>query len=230
MAALATLAAWRHRRRTGAGTEVDLSQFEVAAGLVGPCLPEDETPLGNASPEGAAAPHGVYPSRGDDRWLAITVMTDDQWRCLAEAIGDPFRADSALATIQGRLARRDALDRRLAEWTRTHDAEALEALLQRAGVPAAIVADADGVCRRDPQLTAREHFVDVPSPEGGTVRLDGPPFPPDDAFARVRGPGPLLGEHTRPVLARHLGLTAAELDALEASGAIMTASRQGVRR
>jgi benzylsuccinate CoA-transferase BbsF subunit len=209
---------------------VDLSQFEVAAGLVGPWLPEGESPLGNASPEGEAAPHGVYPSRGDDRWVAISIMTDDQWRRLADTMGGPFRADPDLATTPGRLARRDALERRLAEWTRAHDAEELEALLQRAGVPAAIVADAEGVCRRDPQLAAREHFVDVPTPEGGTVRLDGPPFPPDDAFARVRGPGPLLGEHTRPVLARLLGLTAAELDALEASGAITTASRQGVRR
>jgi crotonobetainyl-CoA:carnitine CoA-transferase CaiB-like acyl-CoA transferase len=111
-----------------------------------------------------------------------------------------------------------------------HDAEDLEALLQHAGVSAGIVAGAREVCRLDPQLAARNHFVDVATPEGSSVRLDGPPFPPHDGFARVRGPGPLLGEHTRGVLSQILGLTVAELDALEASGAIATADGQGAQR
>jgi len=230
MAALATLAALRWRRHTGAGTEVDLSQFEVAAGLIGPWSFANVAPLGNASPEGDAVPHGVYPSCDDDRWIAITVTDDGQWRRLADAIGDPAWSDPDLATTPGRSRCRDEIDRRLAAWTRAHGAEESEALLQNAGVPAGIVAGARDVCRLDPQLAARDHFVDVATPEGGSVRLDGPPFPPDDAFARVRGPGPLLGEHTRPILSEILGLTPTALDALEDSGAIASVSGQGARR
>jgi crotonobetainyl-CoA:carnitine CoA-transferase CaiB-like acyl-CoA transferase len=230
MAALATLAALRRRRRTGAGMEVDLSQFEVAAGLVGPWTPSGDAPLGNASPEGEAAPHGVYPCVDDDTWVAVTVMDDAQWQGLVRVVGAPAGADADLATTAGRVRRRGDLDAWLAQWTSGHQAEEVEARLQDAGVPAGIVAGAQDVCRRDPQLAARDHFVDVTTPAGDTVRLDGPPFPPDDGFARVRGPGPLLGEHTRAVLAQILGLAPDELDALEASGAIATASGQGVRR
>ena len=230
MAALATLAALRRRRRTGAGTEVDLSQLEVVAGLVGPWLAESGEPLGNASQEGPAAPHGVYPCAGDDRWVAITVMDDEQWSALARAVGEPAWWGDALATTAARVRRHDEIDRRLAAWTRARDAEDVESLLQSAGVPAGLVAGAADVCRRDPQLAVRHHFVDVATPEGGSVRLDGPPFPPDDAFARARGPGPLLGEHTRAVLTEILALAPADLDALEVAGAIATASGQGVPR
>jgi benzylsuccinate CoA-transferase BbsF subunit len=230
MAALATLAAIRQRRRTGVGTEIDLSQFEVAAGLIGPWFFASSAPLGNASPEGDAAPHGVYPSRDEDLWIAITVMNDEQWQRFVAAIGDPAWSDRDLATTPGRLRRRDEIDRRLTAWTGMHDAEKFAALLQDAGVPAGLVAGARAVCHLDPQLAARGHFVDVATPEGSSVRLDGPPFPPHDDFARARGPGPLLGEHTRGVLGQILGLTVAELDTLEAAGAIATADAQGAQR
>src|SRR5262245_30936989 len=96
--------------------------------------------------------------------------------------------------------------------------------LQAAGVAAGRVADALDLCARDPQLAARGHFVDVPTPEGTpdrpTVRLDGPGFLLSDTPAAVRGPGPLLGEHTDAVLAGLLGLSRDEIAALREAGAV----------
>jgi len=211
LGALAVLAALWHRRRTGRGQLVDLAQLEAVASLVGPTLLASaldgapSAPAGNASQEASGAPHGVYPCAGEDRWIAITVFTDEEWRAFARVTGI---ADDA------RTGNAAALDRLVAAWTRQQVAEEAATLLQRAGVAAGVVANAEDLCARDPQLAARGHFVDVPTPEGRSVRIDGPPFVLSETPARVSGPGPLLGEHTDEVLATLLGMRADEIGAL----------------
>ncbi len=227
LGALAVLAALWHRRRTGRGQLVDLAQLEAVASLVGPTLLARaldggaSAPTGNASQEGPAAPHGVYPCAGDERWLAITVFDDVEWERFVAAIGRPtWTSERRFATRAARLTHAAALDQQVAEWTRGQRAEEAMALLQRAGVAAGLVADAEDLCTRDPQLAARGHFVDVPTPEGRSVRIDGSPFLLSDTPARVRGPGPLLGEHTDEVLSSLLGCNAEEIRTLRAAGVI----------
>jgi benzylsuccinate CoA-transferase BbsF subunit len=224
LGALAVLVALWHRRRTGRGQLVDLSQLEAVASLVGPALLDraahggTSLAVGNASQEAAGAPHGVYPCAGDDRWIAITVLGDEEWRRFVAAMGMPdWTHDPRFAATEGRLANAGELDREVAAWTRGQDADGLMARLQAAGVTAGRVADAADVCARDPQLAHRGHFVDVPTPEGTAVRMDGPAFLLSETPARVSGPGPLLGEHTGAVLARVLGLGADEIAALRAA-------------
>ena len=94
------------------------------------------------------------------------------------------------------------------------------AVLQTAGVAAGVVTNAEDVCARDPQLAARGHFVDVPTPEGRTVRIDGSPFVLSETPARVGGPGPLLGEHSDEVLGELLGLRSEEIAELRVVGAV----------
>ncbi len=224
LGALAVLAALWHRRRTGRGQLVDLSQLEAVASLVGPTLLEraldrgTSLPTGNASQEAPGVPHGVYPCAGRDRWIAITIFTDEEWRAFARIV-DGLQG-SRFATREARLENSAALDRLVADWTRTQVAEDAAGLLQRAGVPAGVVANAEDLCARDPQLAARGHFVDVPTPEGRTVRIDGPPFLLSETPARVSGPGPLLGEHSGEVLATFLGLGTDEIASLRADGVV----------
>jgi benzylsuccinate CoA-transferase BbsF subunit len=227
MGALAILAALHHRRRTGRGQLVDLAQQEAVASLVGPVLLEraanggESRPLGNASQEGPAAPHGIYPCAGDDRWIAITVFSDPEWQGLTAAMGRPsWTRDARFATIDGRVANARDLDRRLAEWTRTMDVHVATSRLQANGVRAGLVADAADVCAHDPALAARGHFVDVATPEGRTVRIDGPPFVLSETPGAVRGPGPLLGEHTDEVLASLLDYDASTIATLRADGIV----------
>jgi crotonobetainyl-CoA:carnitine CoA-transferase CaiB-like acyl-CoA transferase len=224
LGALATLAALHHRRRTGRGQLVDLAQLEAVASLLGPLLAARaldgaaSAPSGNAAQEEPGAPHGVYPARGDDRWVAIAVFDDRDWARFAAALGRPaWTADPGLATRAGRLARAAEIDRRVSEWTRTRSAEETAALLQAAGVAAGRVADARDLCAGDPQLAARGHFVRVPTPEGRTVSIDGPPYRLSETPAAVSGPGPLLGEHTDAVLSGVLDLGADEIAALRAA-------------
>jgi len=224
---LAVLAAIWHRRRTGRGQLVDLAQLETAASVLGPVLLDRavhggaSAPAGNASQEASGAPHGVYPCAGEERWIAITVFTDTEWERLGEAVGRPaWTRDARFATGAGRLRHAAELDRHVTEWTRGQKAEEAMVLLQRAGVAAGLVANAEDLCARDPQLAARRHFVDVPTPEGRTVWIDGPPFVLSETPAAVSGPGPLLGEHADEVLSGLLGIGAEEIAALRAAGVL----------
>ena len=225
LGALAVLAALCHRRRTGRGQLVDFAQLEAVASMIGPTLLAraadrgTSQATGNASQEAPGAPHGVYPCAGDDRWLAITIFTDAEWARFRDAVGEPWVRGPRFATHARRLKHAPELDGRVAGWTGSRDAEDTMRLLQDAGVAAGVVADAARLCH-DPQLLARGHFVDVPTPEGTTVRLDGPAFLLSDTPARVSGPGPLLGEHTDEILTTLLDMPAADVAALRAAGVV----------
>jgi benzylsuccinate CoA-transferase BbsF subunit len=224
LGALAVLAALWHRRRTGRGQLVDLAQLEAVASLLGPALLARATdggvsaPVGNASQELPGAPHGVYACAGDDRWLALTVFSDAEWERFAAAVG--WSPEPRFARRADRVVHAAVLDRLVSEWARGQRAEEAMERLQRAGVACGLVANAEDLCARDPQLAARGQFVEVATPEGRTVRLDGPPFLLSDTPARVSGPGPLLGEHGDEILRALLGVEEAELRTLREDGIV----------
>src|SRR5581483_9016577 len=114
LATVAVLAALEHRRRTGEGQRVEMAQTEAAAFFMGetylatPSGAEAPLPRGNASD--IAVPHGVYPSAGEDRWVAIAVGDDAEWQAFVRCVGWPD--DPGLATLAARLKARAAIDAR----------------------------------------------------------------------------------------------------------------------
>jgi crotonobetainyl-CoA:carnitine CoA-transferase CaiB-like acyl-CoA transferase len=209
--ALAVLMALWHRKRTGEGQFVDLSQFETIASVVGPSLLDilvnnsTISPFGNRSQEAPAAPHGVYRCAGDERWCAITVFTEDEWQAFCRVMGNPtWTQDVHFATLHARLAHQDELDQQVEEWTRQYTPEEVMSLLQNARVPAGVVANGEDL-DHDPQLRARGYWAQVKTPEGDEVILDGTPVKLSATPGYVAAPGPLLGEHTESVLRRLLG-------------------------
>ncbi|GAA0514844.1 CoA transferase [Paractinoplanes deccanensis] len=198
----------------GRGGFVDLSQLESMAAAMGPAVLEHQ--LG-APPTGATpsrphrvahrAPHGVYPARGEDRWVAIAVEDDAQWRTLARRTGI---GDAGL-TLAERKADEDRIDDALAAWTGARDADEIAETLQAAGVPAAVVATGEDLVERDPQLAVRGFYPVLCHPIAGEVRHEGGVFTP-----AVSRPAPLLGEHTSQILEELLGdATAADPSVLE---------------
>lgn len=220
--ALAVLMALWHRRRTGQGQFVDLAQFETIASLVGPSLlahlvnGSPSNPIGNRSPEAPAAPHGVYRCAGHDRWCALTIFTEAEWRAFCLVLENPdWTEDRRFATVADRLANHQELDGYIEAWTIQQTPEEVMARLQRAGIPAGVVANAEDL-DRDPHLRARKYWASVPTPEGETAVFDGPPFTLSVTPGYIAAPGPLLGEHTDAVLSRLLGYTEADIAQLKA--------------
>jgi crotonobetainyl-CoA:carnitine CoA-transferase CaiB-like acyl-CoA transferase len=158
----------------------------------------------------------VYPSAGDDRWVAIAVADDADWDGLRAALGWP--ADPALATAAGRLAAaaQDAVDARLAEWTRARSPEEAAEVLQEHGVSAMpVMGPRDH--HADPHLAARGAIVRLHHPEVGPERQIANPTRWSRLATRVAASAPCLGADTEAVLAE-LGLDAAEVAALRESG------------
>ena len=227
--ALAVLMALWHRKQTGQGQFVDLSQFEAISSLVGPGLLDilnngtPSEPVGNRSQEAPAAPHGVYRCQGDDRWCAIAVFTEAEWRSLCHVLGQPaWTRETRFASLAERLQHQDALDEYIESWTQQHTAEEVMTRLQAANVAAGVVANGEDL-DRDPQLRARGYWARLPAQEGGKteeVILDGPPFKLSKTPGYVAAPGPLLGEHTDDVLRRLLKYSDQQIAQLKAEKVI----------
>ncbi|MFN0088650.1 MAG: CoA transferase [Acidimicrobiales bacterium] len=201
----AVLAALDRRDRTGLGLHLDLSQAEASLHFLAPTLLDAEVngrefePIGNADP--TRCPHGVYPARGEDRWVAAACETDEQWAALAGLLG---REDLAGLDAEARVARRSELDALVAAWTSERAMGPAAEELQRAGVPAHQVQNSPE-CLTDPQLAHRGHYVDLEHPLLGPVTLEGVRIRLSRTPGRVTSPGPTYGQHTFEVLSELLG-------------------------
>jgi len=210
--AFAIIAALNHRRNTGQGQHVDFSQQEAVMQMVGPAYMDYVLngrvggPKSNEHPLNAAAPHSVFPCRGDDRWISIAVQTEAEWKGLISAMGDPewARADE-FSTMRVRLANIDALHARIAEWTARHDDRALAEQLQRHGVAAAPVLNV-GDLLHDPHYASRATFVEVEHPLGFQETIYGAYVKMSRTPPDVR-PGPMIGQDNDHAFREVLGLS-----------------------
>lgn len=221
-AALAALAALEERDQSGSGQFVDLSQFEGVAALMGPALLDATAngryaePSGNRPQYRKVAPHGVYPCRGDDRWIAISVEGDAQWAGLRAALGDPdWAADARFADDESRFDHADELDERVAAWTVIIDRDDAMRRLWECGVPAGAVQLADDLVDRDPQLAHRGFYVAAEHPTQGETRFDGYPVAFSETPPTLRRSAPTLGQDNADVFGQLLGMSAEEVAALE---------------
>ncbi|MEZ5235125.1 MAG: CoA transferase [Acidimicrobiales bacterium] len=168
----AVLSALDHRRRSGHGLRLDFAQLEGSLHLLGRALWVDELTGASASRSGnedpVMAPHNVYPAAGEDRWLAVAVETDAQWRALAAVLERP---DLAGLTAEQRRARRPELDDVVARWATHLEPGAAQDVLQAAGVPAHQVQDS-AACVADPQFVHRRMFPEVPHASYGTTWVE----------------------------------------------------------
>jgi crotonobetainyl-CoA:carnitine CoA-transferase CaiB-like acyl-CoA transferase len=217
------MAALDHRRRTGEGQYLDQAQMESSLYFLAPELLDHQVSgrmPRRAGNDALTAPHDVYPCAGNDEWCAIAVETDAQWRALRAALGNPpWVASAELDTASGRLAQRQLIDAKLAEFTREHEPRALMERLQAAGVPAGMVQRSSDHLE-DPQLRHRCFYRPLVHPEMGEVPYEGHQFRIADYDNGPRSPAPCLGEHSITVLQEILGYGDEELARLAASGAL----------
>ena len=186
-----------------------MAQTEAAAYLAGEFYLEGAATGRPARAAGNAVayacPHGVYPCAGEDRWVAIAVVGEPAWRALCGVAG--WEDEPALRTLEGRLAARHDLERRLAEWTRDRVAEEVAEALQAAGVSAMPVMSPDDQ-RADAHLAARSAIVTVEHAEIGAERHIANPLRMTRTAVRHAGAAPLLGEHTEEIFRDLLGIGA----------------------
>ncbi len=208
-ACLALLGAFEYRRRTGEGRHIDISQVEAMASLLGDAF----------VPSQESVTSGVYQCQGDDRWCALSVSTDEEWRGLKKALGNPpWAEEKRFATLTKRLENKKALDSLIEAWTQGHSAEEAMVVLQKQGVAAGVVQSARDLAQ-DPQLKHRGFFVELEHPEMGRTISDATPIRLSETPPRYR-PAPLPGQDNEYVYGELLGLSKGEINRLKEQGAI----------
>jgi benzylsuccinate CoA-transferase BbsF subunit len=223
-AAATLIAAIDYRNKTGKGQLLDLSQFETALYFIMPAILEyissgrEPVRTGNSCPY--AVPHGVYPCKGDDRWCAIAVFSDEQWASLCKVIGQTEYIDSPrFGTLLSRKKHEDEINELISGWTINLTPEEVMAKMQAAGVPAGVVKNAADIYH-DPQLRQRNLFWPLEHPDMGLFTYLGQGFELSKTPARAYRPSPRLGEHTEYVCTKILGMTDQEFVELVSTGAL----------
>lgn len=185
----ALLAALDHRRRTGEGQYIDFAQAEAAMHTLTPAILEytvnERVPERRGNQHPHDHPSGVFPSAGDDRWVAIACRTDEQRAALGRVVG----------TLD---------DDAIAAWTAGRSNDEATEELQAVGVPSH-PAQRSADLQVDPQLVHSEHFRTMPHPVLGEVVVEGPRVRYSRTGASTSSPGPTLGQHSEQVLKEILG-------------------------
>jgi benzylsuccinate CoA-transferase BbsF subunit len=209
------------RRKTGKGMYIEQSQFEAGLSFMAPHLLDysiNHHVLGRmGNHDRYMCPHALYPCRGEDRWVAIAVANDDQWKRFCEAIGLPgWSGESRFLSFSGRKQNEDELDRLIGEWTQAHTPEQVMSLLQNAGVAAGVVESGEDLLR-DPQLKHRQHYRVLEHPEIGPHSYNAPAYRLSKTPCELERPAPCLGGHNEYVYKEILGFSGQEIqDMLEA--------------
>jgi benzylsuccinate CoA-transferase BbsF subunit len=231
--AFAIMAALYHRERTGEGQYIDMSQWECAMGLLAEGILEytmnGREPERNGNRDPQMAPHGIFrcldlPEKimdlTIDQWVSIICADDAEWARLAAAIGKPELAnDPRFKTFAARKQNEDELESIVTAWTATRRVADIVKELQAANIAAAACAD-NKYISEDPNLNARNYFVERPHPEVGTRRHCGMPWRLSESACEVKSAAPCLGQHTEEVLTGLLGYSKSEYDALKEKGAL----------
>jgi crotonobetainyl-CoA:carnitine CoA-transferase CaiB-like acyl-CoA transferase len=223
MLALGAIATLLARERRGGG-HLEVAQVEVIIGLLADLMLKAALNPGSVGPQGnlsaCGAPWGVYPSAGNERWCAITIRNDDDWRRLRAAIGDPEWARAhEYETSRGRMEARGELDRHVIEWTSARTDREVTDMLQRAGVPAGFMMYASDM-PTDPHLLARGYPQQVDQPGVGAMTFEGPAFHATSIPEPIVAPAPALGEHTREICRAILAMPDAEVSKLIGEGVL----------
>jgi crotonobetainyl-CoA:carnitine CoA-transferase CaiB-like acyl-CoA transferase len=208
MGACATLTALLKCQQTGEGEWIDLSQMEAAThALIGEHFLEYATNGSYSPPRGnrhaTHAPQGCYRCQGEDKWIAISIRSEQEWQSLCTVIGQPQLVDNPqFFTCVERMNNHSQLDQLIEEWSIQHTHIEAMHLLQKAGIAAGAVLNVAEIAQ-DPHLKERGYFQTLNS--NGEINFPGFPFRLAKGSGVIDTAGPELGEHNRYVICELLG-------------------------
>jgi len=216
-ACFAVLQAIEKRAASGMGRHIDLSQFECSASMIGPQLLSSavngKLPLRRGNRSGVVAPQGVYRCAGADNWCAVSIENDEQWKALAEVLGnEKLKSDIRLRSAPGRMNRHDEIDGEIEAWTQQYSSSEVERRLNAAGISAERMRRINEVIDEPDPATVFSRMEERRIGSMLTTRL---PF----TLSPVSLPGPRsapsLGEHNADVLRQWLNLSLEQFDEIK---------------
>ncbi len=165
-------------------------------------------------------PAGTYRCKNEERWCAIAVFTDEEWRNCCKVMGKTELADDPkYNTLLARKENEEALDDIVNEWTKDKKAEDVMTMMQEAGIPAGILESGEDQLERDPQSKHRDFWHELDHPVVGPHHAPNMPYIMSETPAQLSR-SPLLGEHNEYVFKELLGMTDEDIVDLVVSGAL----------
>lgn len=221
--AVGVLIALTHRRAGGGGQCIDIGLYEAVFRVLDDLAPAYAHTGVIRDREGAgtvnACPHGHFPT-ADGKWVAIACTTDKMFARLAVAMECPDLASvSTYGEQRRRLANRDEVDARVADWTGSLDRDTVLSRCLAADVPIGPLNTIADIFA-DPQFEARGNLESFAVSEVGDVVVPGVIPKLSATPGRTNRLGPSLGDANSEIFGGLLGLSAAEIDELRASGVI----------
>jgi crotonobetainyl-CoA:carnitine CoA-transferase CaiB-like acyl-CoA transferase len=227
-------AALRYRNRTGLGQWVDIGMYQAGVMfaseqiLDGVVNGREGGRTGNRHPY--RAPQGCYPAQGDDRWITLSVGSDEQWQALCRLMGrGDLAGDARFADILSRQRHHDQLDQAISSWTAGFDRYDLMHRLQAEGIPAGPVLNGRDM-HFDPHYQSRGFLerVDYPPERGMGARMFiGRPYKFSRSPVRIQGPAPTFGQDNQATLQDLLGVDEATYRALVQDAVVVTVPLRG---
>jgi CoA:oxalate CoA-transferase len=223
LCAFSIVSALHYRGRTGKGQQIDIALLDgliTALDNLGERYTiggEILTRKGNISFAGSSS--GVYPTT--DGHVAIAAGSSNLvWRRFCQLIGKPELADDPkFATTAARRTYQTETAAIIQGWTAERTKAEVVSTLSEGGVPAAPVNNVAEMVA-DPQVQAREMFVDLDHPVYGPVRITGTPLKLSETPGRIERLAPLPGEHNEEIVVGLLGHSTAELTRWQEEGVI----------
>lgn len=223
MATYAVLAALKRRDETGQGCHIDFSQWEMSTATMGPLFLDYQwngrirSPVGNHDP--LMVPNNVYPSKGEDRWVSISIYDEQEWQSLVRVMGRPaWSRDRHFADKFRRKRNEERLDEHIAKWTKKRSHYEATKMLQAEGVAAFPVMGVRELYS-DPHWRARESWLQIQH-DLGPEWIYGVHWKFSDTPASVRTPTPLLGSHNHRIFGDLMGIGEHELQRMQAEKVI----------
>jgi crotonobetainyl-CoA:carnitine CoA-transferase CaiB-like acyl-CoA transferase len=242
--AYSILTALYHKKRTGKGQYIDISQVETAMHLAGANLLDftvngrssqrSSFPTGNRSVlspnmnesdyRGAVAcPHNIYRCVGGGKndWCAIAVYSDMEWERFKEAIGEPEWSQSErFDHLSGRIQYQDELDQAIQTYTLQYNKYELMSRLQSYGIACGAVQENEDIVEKDQQLQYRGLFEQIEHPLLGLRKIEGIPIKMSENSAQISKAAPLMGEDNEYVYGSILGYSNEEIKSMVDAGTL----------
>jgi len=216
VAAASVLMALINLKKTGKGMHIDLSSSECVADLVGSELLEyslnKRSPSRCGNEDAIMAPHQVYRCKGEDSWVSIAVATDEEWKAMRGAMGDPdWAKDPVYDDAFSRWQHRYELDRHVTEWTKGHTDYEVTRMLQAVGVAAFPSMTVEELIN-DEHTVARGNMAQLDHPLIGKRTVVGVPWKFSETPAGVYHHAPLMGAANEEIFCGRLGMSKEQFD------------------
>ncbi|MCD1627092.1 MAG: CoA transferase [Paracoccaceae bacterium] len=233
LAVSALLAAERHRLKTGAGQDVDLSLKDVAAAMLGHLGIIGEVVVNGVDrPKSGNALYGAYGQDficADGRRIMVIGLTDRQWRGLVKVTGSAGAIEGIsrqtglnLSREAARWEARALITEALMPWFAARTLADIAPLFEAEGLTWSEFRSFARAVREDPDLQPGQNpmFADVNQPGIGRYPVPASPLTFSAAATPEPAPAPILGAHTEEVLADVAGLASGEIAQLFDQGIV----------